>query len=299
MRQGREGSGRLPDERFHTDSIFGSISAYVPDSRVLTNLRTRERTTGADALLLIRTATGVWRFAIQAKGLMSHLQADPEQDADPPHYPQVGHQAANGRQQYDLLLQACSAGGPLAGFVPVHLFYNELTSRFDTNGAWLCRSVFPGDPTEYGVTYARTEDVKVIADGRMALNIRGHARFPYDLFRGVSRPWLCVLCPAGGGCSCQGVPDGPWPPRLDRDAPIDTSGFSPRTDFVPEPWPNEPIDPTAWTDDSAVEDVATAAMVDALLEGTVPRAREVVRPLARTALIVDVTAEERTIERLF
>jgi hypothetical protein len=28
MQQGREGSGRLPDERFHTDNVFNSIAEY-------------------------------------------------------------------------------------------------------------------------------------------------------------------------------------------------------------------------------------------------------------------------------
>jgi hypothetical protein len=37
----------------------------------------------------------------------------------------------------------------------------------------------------------------------------------------------------------------------------------------------------------------------ALLEGIVATAREIVRPLARAALIVDFTTKERAIERLF
>ena len=89
MREGRAGSGRLPDERFHTDNVFISISTYVAPSRALTDLRTRERTTGADALLFLVTPSGIWRYAIQAKNLVSHIQADVGRDANPPHYKQL------------------------------------------------------------------------------------------------------------------------------------------------------------------------------------------------------------------
>jgi hypothetical protein len=126
MQQGREGSGRLPDERFHTDNVFNSIGEYVVRSRAFVNLRTRERTTGADALMVISGPTGVWRYAIQAKSLVSHIQDDVDRDADPPHYAELDHPTSDGRQQYDLLLDACARGGDLDGFVPIHLFYNEL-----------------------------------------------------------------------------------------------------------------------------------------------------------------------------
>ena len=287
MREGREGNGRLPDERFHTDNIFNSISAYVPRARVLTDLRTRERTTGADALLVIVMPGGVWRYAIQAKNLMSHVQDDVSRDADPPHYAHLGHRSAGGRRQYDLLLSACANGSVLRGYAPIHLFYNELTVAFDTSHGWGCESVFPGDRSEFGVTFARTEDIKVIADARLALNIRGRARFPYDLFRSVSRPWLCLLCTPGTGCNCAG--GAPWPPR-GSDGPIDSGGFGPRPKFSPEPPPDAPIEPVPWTPTAG--DAATEAMLG-LLRADGPSAwegaRDAVRPLARAALIVDVS----------
>jgi hypothetical protein len=216
-------------------------------------------------------------------------------DADPPHYTQVDHQSADGRQQYDLLLNACTIGSELEGYVPIHLFYNELTVPFDTSEGWRCDSVFPGDPSEFGVTFARTEDIKVIADARLALNIRGRARFPYDLFRGVSRPWLCLLCTTGGGCR-NGAHGTPWPPMLARNSPTDSGGFGSRPNFSPEPWPDAPIEPRAWTPSS--DDAATEAMYGVLLEpgsAALEAARDAVRPFARAALIVDISASNRTV----
>ena len=62
---------------------------------------------------------------------------------------QLGHRAADGRLQYDLLLNACATGSVLEGYVPIHLFYNELTVPFDTTHGWGCESVFPGDRSEF------------------------------------------------------------------------------------------------------------------------------------------------------
>lgn len=220
---------------------------------------------------------------------MSHVQDDVDRDADPPHYPQLDHPTRDGRQQYDLLLAACAPGGALAGYVPVHLFYNELPASFQTPSGWVCDSVFPGDRTEFGVTYARTEDVKVIADARLALAIRGagRARFPYDLFREVSRPWLCLLCTTGAGCH-GGAITSPWPPQLSRDEPPDSGGFPPRTTFTPAAWPDAPVDPTPWTPDS--DDRLTATLLSALTEGdawTLKEARDAARPYARAVLVVE------------
>lgn len=115
MSEGRVGSGRLPDERFHTDNVFNSISAFVPASSAVTDLWTHERTTGADALLFLVTPNATLRYAIQAKNVVSHVQADVSRDADPPHYPRLDYRTADGHQQYDLLLSACAQGGTLAG----------------------------------------------------------------------------------------------------------------------------------------------------------------------------------------
>jgi hypothetical protein len=287
MQQARRGSGRLPDERFHTDNLFNSIAQYVARSRAFTNLRTRERTTGADALMVISGPTGVWRYAIQAKSLISHIQGDVARDADPPHYARLDHPTRDGRQQYDLLLAACAPGGELQGYVPIHVFYNELTIPFLTPGEWACESVFPGDRGEFGVTYARTEDVKVIADARLGLKLQRRARFPSHLFHDVSRPWLCLLCTLGGGCT-SGSRSSPWPPLLARDEIVGNAGLDPRPEFTPGDWPDRPIQPEPWT--SSSDDDVTATLLRTLTEDDAVRlqsARDVVRPYARAALVAE------------
>lgn len=295
MSTGRLLAGRLPDERAITDLLFLAIAGSVSGSRALVDLRSRERRTGADALLVVRYASGaVSSYAAQAKVLASHIQGRPQEPAPTPHYPELGHVSQGGVRQYDQLLAACAPGGALAGWVPIHLFYNELIAGVSA-AAWSCPSVFPGDPTEFGVTFARTEDVKVIADSRLALTLRGggRARFPLALVAPCCRPWLCLLCAdRDGACANTG---GRWPPRptLSRKAAFNDEGAKPDDEFEPAPWPEDADEPSqlSWRD-GGLAAALLALTGPEISDGLVVEVREQVRKVARTALVIDLAATE-------
>lgn len=206
-----------------------------------------------------------------------------------PHYPELGHLAQGGQRQYDQLLASCAPGGALAGWVPIHLFYNELIDSVPS-ASWACFSVFPGDETEIGVTFARTEDVKVIADARLALTIRGggRAQFPLAQFAPCSRPWLCLLCADRDG-ACANV-GGAWPPRplLARGSPFNDEGAKPDDDFEPAPWPEDTGEagPLGYADGLA-EALLSLTWAD-VSDGQIIEVREQVRKVARTALVIDL-----------
>ena len=134
----------------------------------------------------------------------------------------------------------------------------------------------------------------MIADARLARTLPGHARFPYDLFRGVSRPWLCLPCAAGGGCS-NGVNRGAVASdhgRGDSIAPVRSSaGDAWLRSRVVAGCSNRAL---GFGGTHAGADVATEAMYGAMVASCSRTALEAalyaVRPSSRAALIVDISA---------